>query len=387
MSGVISDNTVRSSGVVAPLSSATLDSSNPATNTNPEAVGTKWINTTSGQIFICIRDTTDNNAWVGQADTAIGGGRAVYGGGVGGADNVIDYYTIITPGNATDFGNLTQARYYMAACSNGSNGRGVFGPGYKDGAAYNNMDYITIDTPGDATDFGDFTTGTSYGYGSCSNGTNDRGVFWGGTDGPSLSDKLRNIQYITITNTSGTVDFGDMSNTSSTAYRVGCGAASNGTSERGVVVGGFGGGTTNAAAVNIQDIQYMTISTTGDASIFGDITFGATRNAAPLSNGTQDRVVYGGGTTTTPAFDPQPAIEYITITSLGDGTDFGDLLSPTSFGPGGGNSNGSGQRGLWQGDGTNTTTYITINTTGDSLDFGDLTVARNGGGALSNQVD
>ena len=76
MSGVISDNTVRSSGVVAPLSSATLDSSNPATNTNPEAVGTKWINTTSGQIFICIRDTTDNNAWVGQADTGIGGGRA-----------------------------------------------------------------------------------------------------------------------------------------------------------------------------------------------------------------------------------------------------------------------------------------------------------------------
>ena len=324
MSGVISDNTVRSSGVVAPLSSATLDSSNPATNTNPEAVGTKWINTTSGQIFICIRDTTDNNAWVGQVDTGIGGGRAVFGGGVGGDDNVIDYYTIITPGNATDFGNLTQARYYMAACSNGSTGRGVFGGGYKDGGAYNTIDYITIDTPSDATDFGDVSSGTNYGYGSCSNGTNDRGLFVCGTDGPSVSDKLKQINFITISSASSTGDFGDLSNASSTGHRVACGSASNGTSERGVVIGGFGGGTKDAASVNIQDIQYMTISTLGDASIFGDITFGATRNASPVSNGIQDRVVYGGGTTTTPAFDPQPAIEYITVTTLGHRSAYGD---------------------------------------------------------------
>ena len=54
MSGVISDNTVRSSGVVAPLTSATLDASNPAKDTNPtDGLGTKWVNTTSGQIFLC----------------------------------------------------------------------------------------------------------------------------------------------------------------------------------------------------------------------------------------------------------------------------------------------------------------------------------------------
>ena len=72
MSGVISDNTVRSSGQVAPLTSATLDASNPAYNTNPtDGVGTKWVNTTSGQIFICIDATTDANEWMGQTISAI----------------------------------------------------------------------------------------------------------------------------------------------------------------------------------------------------------------------------------------------------------------------------------------------------------------------------
>ena len=72
MSGVISDNTVRSSGAVAPLSSSTLDANDPARDTNPtDGLGTKWINTTSGQIFICIDATTDENQWIGQTTTSI----------------------------------------------------------------------------------------------------------------------------------------------------------------------------------------------------------------------------------------------------------------------------------------------------------------------------
>ena len=72
MSGVISDNTVRSSGQVAPLTSATTDANDPARDTNPtDGLGTKWINTTSGQIFICTDATTDANEWVGQKQTSI----------------------------------------------------------------------------------------------------------------------------------------------------------------------------------------------------------------------------------------------------------------------------------------------------------------------------
>ena len=95
------------------------------------------------------------------------GDRGVFGGGYIPPSpiqkNTIDYITISTPGNATDFGDLTVARYDLAATSDGS--RGVFGGGVDPGpgpAYYNTIDYITISTPGNATDFGDLTQGRHY---------------------------------------------------------------------------------------------------------------------------------------------------------------------------------------------------------------------------------
>ena len=82
-----------------------------------------------------------------------GGNRGVWGGGTGYSD-VIDYVTISTTGDAVDFGNLTDARGSLAACSNSS--RGCFTYGY-DGSNINIIDYITIASPGKATDFGDET--------------------------------------------------------------------------------------------------------------------------------------------------------------------------------------------------------------------------------------
>ena len=44
--------------------------------------------------------------------------RGVFGGGFTGSySNVLDYVTIQTAGNATDFGDLTVARDGLAACS------------------------------------------------------------------------------------------------------------------------------------------------------------------------------------------------------------------------------------------------------------------------------
>ena len=71
MSGVISDNTQKSSGVIAAVSTATKSSSDPTISTNPSSgVGTKWINTTSGEIFLCTDATAGANKWVGQRDRA-----------------------------------------------------------------------------------------------------------------------------------------------------------------------------------------------------------------------------------------------------------------------------------------------------------------------------
>ena len=56
------------------------------------------------------------------------GSRGLFGGGNDGAfQNVIDYVTIATAGNATDFGDNSETLYDNAACSNGS--RIVFGGG------------------------------------------------------------------------------------------------------------------------------------------------------------------------------------------------------------------------------------------------------------------
>jgi len=91
--------------------------------------------------------------------------KGLFGGGLAGSviQNVIDYITIATLGNAADFGDLTEARDGLSACSSAT--RGVFGGGYP---PYNVIDYITIATLGNAADFGDLTVGRS-GLAACSN--------------------------------------------------------------------------------------------------------------------------------------------------------------------------------------------------------------------------
>ena len=56
--------------------------------------------------------------------------RGVFGGGSPGGNgtNVIDYITIATPGNTTDFGDLTVARGQLGACA--SLTRGIFMGGH-----------------------------------------------------------------------------------------------------------------------------------------------------------------------------------------------------------------------------------------------------------------
>ena len=53
-----------------------------------------------------------------------------------------------------------------------------------------------------------------------------------------------------------------------------------------------------------------------------------------------------------------------------------------------GTSNTTNERGIWagswNGSNHNTIEYITINTTGNTTDFGDLTMARGNGAATSN---
>ncbi|RLI63485.1 MAG: hypothetical protein DRO67_05660 [Candidatus Asgardarchaeum californiense] len=235
--------------------------------------------------------------------------RGVFGGGETAFNKrtTLVYVTIITPSNSTSFGNLTQKRSKLAGTSNATGDRGVFGGG-NDSSDLNIIDYITISSIGDATDFGDLRSNRYYHDSAISNGTNDRGVFGGCWD---VDD------YITISSTGNASDFGNL-----TQNRRLLSAVSNGTNNRGVFIGGFSGG---SVVYNIMD--YITISSIGDATDFGDLAT-ARGHSGSADNSTNNRGVTGGGLTTAGGVMTNE-ISYITVTSTGNSTDFGDLSAAT----------------------------------------------------------
>jgi hypothetical protein len=92
------------------------------------------------------------------------------------AINTIQFVSISSEGNASDFGDLTSTRSTQASTS--STTRAVSGGGY-DGSfsRVNVIDYITTATLGNAIDFGDLTQARND---LSAGGNNTRGVFAGG---------------------------------------------------------------------------------------------------------------------------------------------------------------------------------------------------------------
>ena len=101
----------------------------------------------------------------------------------------MDYVTITTAANASDFGNLTVAR--IAAMGGGSSTRGEFGGGYTP-SNQDVIDYITIASTADAQDFGDLTLARQY---PIPGGSSTRLVWGPGWPGGSYSNV---IDYDTI---------------------------------------------------------------------------------------------------------------------------------------------------------------------------------------------
>ena len=144
--------------------------------------------------------------------------------------------------------------------------------------------------------------------------------------------------------------------------------------------GGFHTGS-GQTAINI--IEYVTISTAGNAVDFGDTSQQWKYNAGCAS---RTRGVTGGGiaASSTPVY--LNTMEYITIASTGDTTDFGDLLSDNKVYPA---SFSSATRGIWGNGGAsgskiNTIGYATIASLGNCVDFGDTTQARSNSSGLSS---
>ena len=68
--------------------------------------------------------------------------------------NSIEYVTIASTGNGTDFGDLNNAVDYLGSCASAT--RGVFGGGQTP-TKLDVIEYVTIASTGNATDFGNLT--------------------------------------------------------------------------------------------------------------------------------------------------------------------------------------------------------------------------------------
>jgi len=231
------------------------------------------------------------------------GGRHTSGGGSGKLTDEIDYFTIASSGNATDFGNLVSA--LEANCGLSNSTRAVNCIGSNESGTVNELNYVTIASTGNATDFGDAGQ-TAKDGGACASST--RGVIWLG-DGASNDNT---IEYITIASTGNTTDFGD----ASIASRDHCCCSSSDT--RGLSFGGEGGGAENT-------IEYITIASTGNATDFGDPNSGRDF-AASMANSANYAYLCGGRDVDNGSASFNE-IEYVTISSTGNGTDFGDLTA------------------------------------------------------------
>jgi len=307
---------------------------------------------------------TDYTLAAGDTGVFVGGHSTVY-------QNIIEYITISTTGNSTDFGDISVEVLGLHGASNGSNDRGIFGGAHNGSSYLNLIEYITITSPGNASDFGDLTTIREAG-GACSNNTNDRGTFSGGSTG-SVTNV---IDYVTISSTGDATNFGDLLVT-----RQRIGATSNATNNRGVLGGGNISG--NLSTVTIE---YITISSAGNSTDWSDLSQRRQATSA-CSNHTNDRAVWMGGydQNTTTYLN---VIDYQTITTGGNAVDFGDLLSLTKRNSAG-VDNGTNDRGVCAGGHdaggrNNGIEYITISSTGNSIDFGDLTTIRAYIGSCSN---
>ena len=243
-------------------------------------------------------------------------------------------------------------------------GIALIGAGYASPAA-DNLQKVTISTSSNATDFGDMARGT---YEAAAVGSGTRALFMGG-GGPVHTE----IQYSIFSSGGGANDFGDLQ-----IERQPWNARAN-DSVRGFVMGGS---SPTSNPTRIGSIEVITMASTGDANIFGDLTKKSRRGGGCSS---PTRAIHFTGRD-----DPARTkdIQFFTMATQGDAAKFGELTADERDSHAGCFS--SNIRGVVGGGvpstAVNTIEYITIATQGNSQDFGDLTVARYAGGGTSSKV-
>ena len=303
----------------------------------------------SGPIIAGVSTVTSTSHMVmpsGPTEMRGGRGRAiVFAGATPSAVTTIDAFNTVTIGNAFDFGEASAARYNNGFGGCASATRGVIADGTL-------MEYVVFSSGGGSNDFGDHRlmgggTGTAA-IGHAADGV--RGLLAGGYIAPS---NLNTIDFITIATTGSTSEYGEFDDGSTGNYSP---MASH---------------TRAVFARAGQNLNFINFTSGGKTEIFGDMRGDSrTGHIASCSNST--RGIMAGGE----APSRVNTITFITLATLGNPQDFGDLTA----GRNDQDASSSSTRGFIvagnNGSITNSIDFITFSSAGNAQDFGDLTQAR-----------
>ena len=262
--------------------------------------------------------------------------------------NTMEFVTVSTFGDSQDFGDLNEAGGIHGKQAVATETRMLFSGGYIN----NYIEFITVASTGNSTDFGDLIM-RQYGQ----TGVNDtvRGIFCGGASTtpfvPAHNAESNVIQYVTISTTGNAVDYGDL------LLAKFPGTSMNSTT-RGIIA------RQNSPVGPVAVMDTIITRTLGNATDFGDCISGTGNNVTGgICNAT--RGILAGGYL-------HNIIQYITMATTGDATDFGDLTQSSDNL----RAASSKTRGITAGASTpsnsNVIESVQIATTGNSVDFGDM---------------
>ena len=259
---------------------------------NSEGVGVRFgsLTTTNSQSAAFASSTRGINA--GGSTSAPGDNQT----------NIIEFVTIATEGNGTDFGDLDTTHRRLGGSGHSSQTRGIITGGSGDSPGETNViQFVTIATIGNATDFGDLLNPKDNMMSK--NGSSTRMLICGGRDYTPSATATNVIEFLTIATTGNSADFGDLTQTRFAG--TGCGSAT-----RGIIAGG-------QTPTYVNTIDFVTIASAGNATDFGDL-ISTTSFLAGASNSIKG--IFAGGATPTKL----SSISSIEIATTGNAVTFGD---------------------------------------------------------------
>ena len=289
---------------VTGVSEFTTSTSDPVITTNPSGgVGTKWINKTSGEVYVCTDATAGANVWTnvgaGSGDVRFFSGSGSSYGYISGGGNrgvTIERFSFASDGNAVDAGQDASASYSEA----GGSSSATHGYIHKHTGAGDIRKY-QFNTSNNMTLVGYLTTGTSNRAQNTGTESSTHGYVFGGSEGTEVNI-IEKFSYSTDGNS---VDTGDLTQ----ARRYASGHCSF---TYGYAAGGM------EAPPNYNIIDKWSFSSDGNATDVGDLT----RTLCYIGGGVQSET-YGYSCGGSSPFSN--IIDKFSFSADANATDVGDL--------------------------------------------------------------